>query len=485
MPGIFAYDPAAKKVTVTGGTSGSPADFPSWVAADRAGTLTLWTGTPTTGITLTTQVRPCEKLALPLDFIIAGASDIGAGDTIGITGTDAWGNAQTETLTTEANGTFTTSKRFATITQVNCNGFSTGVLTIRQNQWGTIWDKGNAQYELNAKLQIGDGATSTYFADVGKSIAIKGVLTGHWAGKVFDVKANATFRSGILINEANKVCGYGLSIYYLDPYASQYEFSETTGTTYLYSTLIYTSGNAKVIGIYNGRLWNCLAHDQVSFVCKDGCNTFNLTVINSNVVFRWASNSTEKIISLGNTRAILLQGANSFTVRDFYASGSTNGFQAASHTGTVNLVNCNMDNWTFSSPAYGQVFRQHTFDLRVSDVNDNPISGAGVKIYDKNGNLVADLTTGEDGKITQQTLNYKRYYYSGGHQEQDYYPYRLVITRAGYETYEDKFDSDRKMDLEVALASYQPRYPLEVELPTLAPLEVNLRAARLEVEIHG
>ena len=75
MPGTFTYSQTLKTVTVTGGTEGSPADFPSWVTADRAGTLTLWTGTPTTGITLTTQLRPCEKLALPIDFIISGASD--------------------------------------------------------------------------------------------------------------------------------------------------------------------------------------------------------------------------------------------------------------------------------------------------------------------------------------------------------------------------------------------------------------------------
>ncbi|MEW6386820.1 MAG: LamG-like jellyroll fold domain-containing protein [Thermodesulfobacteriota bacterium] len=132
-----------------------------------------------------------------------------------------------------------------------------------------------------------------------------------------------------------------------------------------------------------------------------------------------------------------------------------------------------------------RLYRQHTLDLKVSDKSDSPLSGANVKIYDKDANLAADLTTGADGKIPPQRLTYKRYFYDGGTQTQDYYPYRLVISKAGYEAYEDRFNPDRKLDLEVALAPYQPRHPLEVELPGLAPLEAALRAARLEVELHG
>ena len=64
-------------------------------------------------------------------------------------------------------------------------------------------------------------------------------------------------------------------------------------------------------------------------------------------------------------------------------------------------------------------------------------------------------------------------------------PHTLTITKAGYQDYQEILTINRKMDLEVALASYQPRHPLEVELPVRAPLEVSLKAARLEVDIHG
>jgi hypothetical protein len=113
-----------------------------------------------------------------------------------------------------------------------------------------------------------------------------------------------------------------------------------------------------------------------------------------------------------------------------------------------------------------------------------------VQIYDKDGNLVANLNTDGNGRITPQELNYKRYYYSGGFLSQDYYPYRLVITKAGYETYEDQLDMDRKMDLEIGLSVVSPlgyvNVPSgEVDVTLTAPalLEVALEAAAITVEL--
>ena len=55
MPGTFAYTESTNIVVVTGGTSGSPADFASFVAADRAGTGTslLAATSPGSSVTLT------------------------------------------------------------------------------------------------------------------------------------------------------------------------------------------------------------------------------------------------------------------------------------------------------------------------------------------------------------------------------------------------------------------------------------------------
>ena len=497
MPGAFTYDPASKRVTVIGGNEASPADFSSWVAADRAGTLTLWTGTPATGITLTNQVRPCEKLALPLDFIIAGATDIGAGDTIGITGTDAWGQVQNETLATEASGTFTTSKRWRTITNVDCNGFVTGTLTIRQPQWGVIWDKGNNQYQLDALFQVGDGVTSTCFKEWDRQIVFSdfGFGVGSY---LITAKANAVCQLGYLVDESKKATSLGCSVISVST-IYHHLFKRETGATFnLYSCQAragYASklvqGNALIGNM--SRIWNTLLNRvwpdwNLEDIVPD---IYNMTITSSNWGFRYNGGATltlSRIFTLDTNQSVAQYGSGDLIIWDSEFIKET-GIYYNGFSGNTYLINCLKESWEITwtgTPKTGSLYRQYTLDLKVSDKEDTAISGAAVKIYDQDGNLVADLASGADGKIAQQHLNYKRYYWDGAATAvQDYYPYRLVISKAGYETYEDKLDLDRKMDLEVALASYQPRHPLEVELPALAPLEVSLKAARLEVEIHG
>src|SRR4030042_6761619 len=121
MPGTFTYDPANLTVTVTGGTSGLPADFPSWVAADRAGTLTLLAASaPGSALALTTQIRPCELRAVLITFTVAFKTV--EADYLFLTGTDAWGNAQTESLDVSAgNGTYVSTKYWRTIVSVDCS----------------------------------------------------------------------------------------------------------------------------------------------------------------------------------------------------------------------------------------------------------------------------------------------------------------------------------------------------------------------------
>ena len=128
MPGTFTYAVATNIVTVTGGTSGSPADFASFVAADRAGAgtslLAAWSPTSNTKA-LTYQVRPVELLALLISFVVAGKT--AETDYIFITGTDAWGAAQTESIDVSAgNGTYVTTKRFRTITNIDCSDNAAG-----------------------------------------------------------------------------------------------------------------------------------------------------------------------------------------------------------------------------------------------------------------------------------------------------------------------------------------------------------------------
>lgn len=473
MPGTFTYDPPNNRVSVTGGTAGSPADFPSWVAADRAGILTLRAaGAPGASVTLTTQIRPCELRALLISFVVASKTT--EADYLFITGTDAWGNAQTESIDVSAgNGTYVSIKRWRTIGNIDCSDnpsgggavWANGTLAVTQPQWGTIWDKGNSQYQIDALVNVGDGVVSTYLADSLKQLSLSNIYTADWQA-AFYIKANATVRLGELINATDKSTRKGCQIIASSPNYAVYLFrlQEPTGGLYLYSC---TVGQlfTKRLTIYApagaGRLWNCHTSTELSSL-PSSFDVHNVTITGQGTEIMRALqnlNATLNHVRVYDSQVLIeLQGTfESLTYQNVTEKGTTwRSIYPYDFVGSAYLINCDLlwtiDYWGGTNNP-GSIYRQHTLDLKVSDKNDNPISGAAVKIYDKDGNLAADLITGADGKIAQQRMNYKRYYWGGSATAtQDYYPYHIVISKAGYETYEDKLNMDRKMDMEVGLA---------------------------------
>jgi len=141
----FTYN--GTKIVQCNGTSGTPLNFADMYNADLAGTLELlaaWDPDSNTKA-LTKQVQPAESKGLKIDFVVIGKS--ADPDYIFITGTDIDGNAQTESLDVSAgDGTYTTTKWFATITNIDCSDNAAGggtvwfdgVVQVRQNRWGVI-----------------------------------------------------------------------------------------------------------------------------------------------------------------------------------------------------------------------------------------------------------------------------------------------------------------------------------------------------------
>lgn len=173
MPGTFTYDEATNTVEVTAGTSGAPATFNDMYVADQAGTATdlLPAEAGAANNTLTYQIRPTHDKALIIKCVVAAKT--AEADFIFITGTDAWGAAQTESLdVTAGNGTYTTTKRFATITNLDCSDNSAGggtvwadgTIQVTQDIWGVVWEyAADSMYKIDCNVDFGDGSTATYF----------------------------------------------------------------------------------------------------------------------------------------------------------------------------------------------------------------------------------------------------------------------------------------------------------------------------------
>lgn len=168
---LFEYTEVTNLVVLTGGTSGTPATFDDFVTFDRAGSAELLDPTSCDkAMSLVYQIRPVEEKALVISFIIGAKS--ADTDYLYITGTDAWGTALYEAIDISAgNGTYTSTRRFKTISNIDVedvgDGSGTaaadGTLQVTQPQWGVIWDYGNGQYLIDAKLEWGNGSTTTHF----------------------------------------------------------------------------------------------------------------------------------------------------------------------------------------------------------------------------------------------------------------------------------------------------------------------------------
>ncbi|MDK1103801.1 MAG: hypothetical protein QGD93_09335 [Actinomycetota bacterium] len=203
MPGTFTYTEVTNKIKQTDGTSGAPATFNDMYLADQAGTgtdlLPAEAGTSGPGNSLTYAIRPTHDKALIIKCIVAGKT--AEADYIFITGTDAWGAAQTESLDVSAgNGTYTTTKRFATVTEFDCSDnaagggvqWADGMIQVTQDIWGVIWEHvADGQYRIDANVDFGDGSTASYFASVDELVWFED-------GLVFEITTAATLRLGTL-----------------------------------------------------------------------------------------------------------------------------------------------------------------------------------------------------------------------------------------------------------------------------------------------
>ena len=454
----YSYDPAANKITVSGSGTFALANL---ATADRANSLTLKAATPPAlGITLTYQIKPAEKLALPITFVLAG-TNAGAGCTLDLTGTDAWGTAQTESISVAAgNGTYVSTKRFRTITSFSCTGFSDGVgtVTVTQAQWGVIWALNALTYIMDCYLTVGDGSNAATLAEYTNSlicttnarkIAVEAASIARF-GQV--ATAPASYR-GVLISFAYDYSGYIFDIagtLYLDNCAVRGPLSgsntgyitergSTSGAVYIRNCVLIN--RIAPCNVKNGQVFNTYSGVSGGEALQDCTSISQFT----------AGKPSQGLI----TYATLDFTVPDLTIQSLPAPNVL--VMGMNSTAVVTLLDCVTPAWRFSlSPAPMKVIRAHRLSLHVTDSAGVGIDGATVILKQADGTVVINTTTVEGGKIKDGANYYfavSRGYYTAatGDTLQDYGPHILTITAPGKADYQDIIALDRKLDLEVAL----------------------------------
>ncbi len=397
------YDVGTKRITVTGYTESVPCNFTDLWNADKAGTLELWSGTPAIDITLTNQIQASDAIALEIDFILSG-SDAGVGDTIVITGIDKDDNAQSETLTTEADGTFTTTKWYKTITDVDCIGFSSGTLTIRQNQWGVIFMQGANTFRIECFMYIGDDTTPSYFADTKKNIIIDSTKFVTASGQtIFKLSRNSYTQFGEVISEGLKTTRYGCHFYLENADEFYYGLFAGYGQLRCY-TSTFTSKYRKDILIslrvtsgdeISNRFWNCYFSNGVSFSATEETDIYNLSLSYTTSLIRRPVESTtiEKISGKSISYGVWFQ-SSAGVVKDVWGRNCGYAFRMEGlneNCGDCYIIDGDFDSWAGqwrTTHADRRMYRQHSLNLQVIDKDNNPIKNAIVTLKDKDGGLI-------------------------------------------------------------------------------------------------
>jgi len=442
------------KVIVTGGTSGTPAQFSDFVTADRAGEAALLAATaglsPT--LALSFALRPVDVIALLISFIVASKTT--ETDHIFITGTDWRGAAQTEGIDVSAgNATYVSTKYFATISNIDCSDnaagggtqWADGTVRVTQPQWGFIWNNGHGQYIIDAKtFAIGDGSTSTYFQS-----RTENAYFPNYSDESDLVLASATLHLGILDDVEETRDG------------SVWNFKRDAGT---FKGLRFLG----ILKLYGSQI---IQPDSYS----GGAQPF----------FFWLVNSSSDIQnSILEGIGVLMDGNNP-TIRNsiIYASGgSSNGWQDVGSSATFinNRVYSTARGITFSfqhgakvigatisniatstillSTISNDVFlidstydkpivvawqiptnsadfhEQQTVNIHVADKDGSDLQSVVVLCEDQTGAQVFSVSTDSNGDITEQTISWRKFTDGSPPTTTTFSPHKFTFSLAGYET---------------------------------------------------
>ena len=459
MVGTWTYDEATNKVVVTGGTSGAPATFADFVTADRAGTATdLLAATaglsPT--LALTYAVRPVEDLAIIVKCIVA--SKTAEADFIFITGTDWRGAAQTESLdVTAGNGTYTTTKYFATISNIDCSDnaagggtqWADGTVQVTQDVWGVIWDYGWRQYLINAVWDIGDGSTTTFFTSETDQVTINPWLE-------VEVQTAATLRIGEVIDEANAIVTKGSAWMWINNGYGQFSplLDCNAGTSLIAGSLLSNlrTDQSQPTGYFQ-------VSGSTSKIIRNNVVGFIATIIGGSPLVRdlsfvghasgqsfakmsmEASTATLDDIRIGNqSEGIYTYNGHAPTASHVKIDAASVGASINTHSGftqTLKIIDSVIDwtDMTWGGGNSGTVKEQYTVNINVVDRAGAALQSATVVCDDQGDNEIFSVPTDASGDIAEQTIVASDWTGPAGSSvETRVDPYKFTISKAGYKT---------------------------------------------------
>jgi hypothetical protein len=208
--GNITYDKGANVIIVVGYSTRTPCTFNDVWNADKAGTFELVNARDITGadgaaVAVDHALRSTDMYVLGIGDVYITITSFTANSIIQIVGTDECGVPQTENIAITGDGTYNSTFYWRTITTTQVTVFGGNfTYTLTQGQWGVVWKQATNQYEFDAKLVIGDGATATYFTDTNKQIVFTSTVLTAVGQYWLECKTGSTVTFGFCTNVASR-----------------------------------------------------------------------------------------------------------------------------------------------------------------------------------------------------------------------------------------------------------------------------------------
>lgn len=432
----FWYRPhGCPKIHITGFSSTTPCTMNDLYQADLAGTLELMPSLPASGSPhrLYTPVAPADSRQLALDIIVTNFVTAG---TVTLNGRDAGGDAKSEVINITGNGTYTTTKTYASIDEggIVCTGDYD--LQIIQNRWGFV-EKHKFQFSPDAGTTLGSNNWTLhcsfynegYFRTRKENIFIAGGFNPAYSGttgffEAGELLSTGAARNGSQINWMVRrwfagqngpwVAGMKLYASKVNYLGSSYTINETAATATWFgadgdyrmgtsSTQAYVDSIFDIPCGVNGFLVVTSGTSMPLF--KRGLHVGDIQPRPDDTYQDYGG------LSIVEGR-IAHQVDNNCEIRNLNIYSTTYDiYWWTSNADRGRYKNCtfhrNVDAEAYNEPYYlistsnttDEIFK-NDFYLKVVDINGNPISGATVTLTRSDDTVEGAATTDANGNIT-------------------------------------------------------------------------------------
>lgn len=324
--------------------------------------------------------------------------------------------------------------------------------------WGLVHKQGAAQFKIDASVILVSG----YFVDTNKMVEFADEAR-------FEMSGNTHFRLGEVDSISNRTGKNGcIMVFYPYPGQSVFKQSQAAGLELYNSQIIYESGDSGngIMILYaedafTFRIWGSRLRGgeyvQIGSNYSEGKYAFARTDIEDfyyglMLAGDYSSTFFIDVRMIDCYSAIYFLATSGATVYGLEGVGLDILAYFSSATGTYNFINCKSNTWSWHNISQCTVNRQYNFDLKVPNIDGNPIGNANVKIWDvSGGNPVVDVDTYpvghvNEGEIPIQILTNK--VYPGDVMKT---PHTMGIKKSGYDNYRCKFILDKEIDWNIKL----------------------------------